>query len=303
MKRLFGSLHITLALFIVLSGCSVFGAGSNQLTLGAKTFTEQQLLSEMTFHLLENEGYNVRQMSNLGSNVVRTALENGQVDLYWEYTGTALVSYMGEDPIADPDDAFAEVKRLDKENGIDWINVSDVNNTYTLLMRQEEADELGIETLSDLADYVNENPNTLSFGTDGEFANRPDGLPSVEETYDFAFGAGQLRQMDAGLIYEALYNEELNVGLGYETDPRIDQYDLIPLEDDQSVFPPYNVAVTINEDVLTEHPDIEVLTKELADKLDIEIMRQLNYEVDVEGQSVSIVAYNWLVENGLLEED
>ncbi|MDQ0208533.1 glycine betaine ABC transporter substrate-binding protein [Alkalicoccobacillus murimartini] len=301
MKRIVGMIHIIMVLAL-LGGCSVFGAGGKQLTLGAKTFTEQQLLSEMTFHLLENEGYNVRQMSNLGSNVVRTALENGQVDLYWEYTGTALVSYMNEEPIADPAEAYAEVQRIDKENGIDWINLSEVNNTYTLMMREEEANELGIETLSDLAEYINDNPNTLSFGTDGEFANRPDGLPSVEETYNFEFGAAQLKQMDAGLIYEALYNEALHVGLGYETDPRIDQYDLIPLEDDQSVFPPYNVAVTINEEILSEYPDIEEITKDLADRLDIEIMRQLNYEVDIEGQSVSIVAYNWLVENGLLEE-
>ena len=286
----------------LLGGCSVFGAGNKQLTIGAKSFTEQHLLSEMTFHLLESKGYNVRQMSNLGSNVVRTALENGQVALYWEYTGTALVSYMNEEPIADPPEAYAEVKRLDKENGIEWINLSDVNNTYTLLMREEEATELGISSLSDLASYVNDQPNTLTFGTDGEFANRPDGLPSVEATYEFEFGAPQLRQMDAGLIYEALYNESLNVGLGYETDPRIDRYNLIPLEDDLSVFPPYNVAITINEDVLAENPEIEEITKDIAEKLDSEIMRQLNYQVDVEGQSVSIVAYNWLVENGLIED-
>ncbi|TSB44950.1 glycine betaine ABC transporter substrate-binding protein [Alkalicoccobacillus porphyridii] len=295
------TLQLAAALTIV-GGCNVFGAGDRQLTIGAKSFTEQHLLSEMTFHLLENEGYNVRQMSNLGSNVVRTALENGQVDLYWEYTGTALVSYMNEEPIADPPEAYAEVKRLDKENGIDWINLSDVNNTYTLLMREEEAEDLGIVSLSDLASYVNEHPNTITFGTDGEFANRPDGLPNVEETYDFQFGAAQLRQMDAGLIYEALYNESLNVGLGYETDPRIDRYNLIPLEDDLSVFPPYNVAITINEDVLAANPEIEEITKDIAEKLNSEIMRELNYQVDVEGQSVSIVAYNWLVENDLIDQ-
>lgn len=301
MKKTWCAIQLT-AILIILGGCSVFGAGNKQITIGAKSFTEQHLLSEMTFHLLESEGYNVRQMSNLGSNVVRTALENGQVDLYWEYTGTALVSYMNEEPIADPPEAYAEVQRIDKENGIDWVNLSEVNNTYTLLMRAEEAEELGISSISDLAAYINENPNTLTFGTDGEFANRPDGLPNVEETYEFEFGASQLRQMDAGLIYEALYNESLHVGVGYETDPRIDRYNLVILEDDLSVFPPYNVAISMNEDVLAANPEIEDITKVIAENLDSEIMRQLNYKVDVDGESVSLVAYNWLVENGLIKE-
>ncbi len=219
----------------LLSGCGVFGAGQT-ITIGAKTFTEQYILSEMTFHLLEYHGYQVRQMSNLGSNVVRTALENGQVDLAWEYTGTALVNYLGEEPIIDPMQAYEKVKEIDQENGLVWMNMSDVNNTYCLIVSREVADELNLKTISDLAAHVQNSGETFSMGTDAEFANRPDGLPGVEERYQFEFGANHIRQMDAGLLYEALYNEQIDVAVGFETDSRIQRYDLVILEDDRSFF-------------------------------------------------------------------
>lgn len=290
-----------LIITLILSACS--GAAGKEVTVGGKNYTEQYLLSEMTAFLLVEEGFKVNQMNNLGSSVVRSALENGQVDLMWEYTGTALITYMGEESIADPEAAFQKVKELDSKNGIHWMNMSAVNNTYALAMRSEQAQELGISSISELATYINEHPGELSMAADAEFANRPDGLPGVEKTYGFEFGSTQVRQMDLGLTQRTLDNEQVDVSVAFETDATIRSYDLVVLEDDERFFPPYRAAVAINQEVYEEYPEIEEITARMAEKLNSDIMRELNYLVDVEGQSVSVVAYDWLVENGFLEEE
>ncbi|ANU16398.1 glycine/betaine ABC transporter substrate-binding protein [Planococcus maritimus] len=290
-----------LVIALILSACS--GVTGKEVTVGGKNFTEQYLLSEMTAFLLVEEGFKVNQMNNLGSSVVRSALINGQVDMMWEYTGTALITYMGEESISDPEAAFDRVKELDSENNIHWMNMSEVNNTYALAMTSERSEELGITSISDLADYINDNPGELTMAADAEFANRSDGLPGVEETYGFSFGSGQVKQMDLGLTQRSLDNEQVDVSVAFETDATIRSYDLVVLEDDERFFPPYRIAVTINEEVFEEYPEIEEITARLADRLDSNIMRELNYLVDIEGQSVSVVAYDWLVESGLLEEE
>lgn len=292
-----------LIITIILSACSGIGFTGKEVTVGGKNFTEQYILSEMTAFLLAEEGFKVNQMNNLGSSVVRSALENGQVDLMWEYTGTALLTYMGEESISDPEEAFQKVKEIDSENGIHWMNMSEVNNTYALVMRSEQAEELGIESISDLAAYINENPGELTMAADAEFANRSDGLPGVEETYGFEFGSGQVSQMDLGLTQRALNNEQVDVSMAFETDATIKNYDLVVLEDNEQFFPPYRIAVTINQEVFEEYPEIEEITARLAENLDSDIMRDLNYQVDIEGQSVSVVAFDWLVENGFVEEE
>lgn len=290
-----------LVITLILSACS--GVAGKEVTVGGKNFTEQYLLSEMTAFLLVEEGFKVNQMNNLGSSVVRSALVNGQVDMMWEYTGTALITYMGEESIADPEEAYEKVKEIDRENGIHWMNMSEVNNTYALAMTSEQAQELGIVSISDLAAYINDNPGELSMASDAEFANRSDGLPGVEETYGFEFGSAQVNQMDIGLTQRSLDNGQVDVSVAFETDATIRSYDLVVLEDDEQFFPPYRAAVSINQEVFDEYPEIEEITARLAENLNSEIMRELNYYVDVEGQSVSVVAYDWLVENGFLEEE
>ncbi|AIC95729.1 glycine betaine ABC transporter substrate-binding protein [Shouchella lehensis] len=287
---------------VSLSGCSYLGFGDS-ITIGAKSFTEQYLLSEMTYFILEDAGYQVRQVENLGSNVLRSALENGQVDVSWEYTGTAIATYLNMEPITDPEEAYETLQEVDRENGLHWMNISNVNNTYALIMNRAQAEELEIQSLSDLAQYVKDNPGEIRMGTDAAFANRADGLPGLQETYEFEFGNGNIEYMDAGLLYEALYNEELEVAMGYETDARIDDYDQIILEDDHTFFAPYNAAVQIRLDVFEDNPEIEQLLQPLADILDSERMRALNYQVDIERQSVAIVAYDFLIEEGLIEEE
>ncbi|BCB03642.1 glycine betaine ABC transporter substrate-binding protein [Bacillus sp. KH172YL63] len=291
-----------LVLTLMMTSCSNAGIGGKQISVGGKNFTEQYLLSEMTAFLLKEEGFNVKQMNNLGSTVVRKALENEQVDMMWEYTGTALITYMGQEPMTDPEKTFKKVKELDAKRGIHWMNMSNVNNTYALAMNKDQAKELGIQSISDLADYMNEHPGELMMASDAEFANRADGLPGVEKTYGFSFGSGQIKQMDLGLTQRALNNRQVDVSVAFETDATIVDYDLVTLKDDKGFFPPYRAAVSINEDVYKKYPEIKEITARLANKLDSDIMRELNYKVDIEGNSVSVVAHDWLVENGLIKD-
>ncbi|MGM0863220.1 MAG: glycine betaine ABC transporter substrate-binding protein [Bacillota bacterium] len=291
-----------LILTLMLSACSNVGIGGKQISVGGKNFTEQYLLSEMTAFLLKEEGFKVKQMNNLGSTVVRKALENEQVDMMWEYTGTALITYMGQEPISDPEETFQKVKELDAKRNIHWMNMSNVNNTYALAMNKDQAKELGIVSISDLADYVNNNPGELTMASDAEFANRPDGLPGVEELYGFNFGSGQIKQMDLGLTQRALNNRQVEVSVAFETDATIVDYDLVTLKDDKNFFPPYRAAVSINKNVYEKYPEIKDITAKLSDKLNSDIMRELNYKVDIEGNSVSVVAHDWLVENELIKE-
>ncbi|MGF3102828.1 glycine betaine ABC transporter substrate-binding protein [Rossellomorea sp. DUT-2] len=291
-----------LILTLMLSACSNVGIGGKQISVGGKNFTEQYLLSEMTAFLLKEEGFKVKQMNNLGSTVVRKALENEQVDMMWEYTGTALITYMGQEPMSDPEKTFQKVKELDAKRDIHWMNMSNVNNTYALAMNQDQAKKLGIESISDLAEYVNNNPGELTMASDAEFANRPDGLPGVEELYGFKFGSGQIKQMDLGLTQRALNNRQVDVSVAFETDATIVDYDLVTLKDDKKFFPPYRAAVSINKSVYEKYPEIKDITAKLADKLNSDIMRELNYKVDIEGNSVSVVAHDWLVENELIKE-
>ncbi|MCA0987489.1 glycine betaine ABC transporter substrate-binding protein [Guptibacillus algicola] len=302
MKRKLLSGVMIITILSMLTSCSSLGIGGKQISVGGKNYTEQYILSEMTSFLLKQEGYDVKQMNNLSSSVVRKALENEQVDVMWEYTGTALITYMGQESIADPVKAFEKVKEIDKKNGIDWMNMSNVNNTYALAMKEERAKELGIQSISDLASYINEHPGELTIASDAEFAKRPDGIPGVEKKYGFEFQSGQIKQMDIGLTQRALDKGQVDISVAFETDPTIVEYDLVTLEDDKSFFPPYRAALTINEEVYEKYPEVKEITAPLAEKLNSDIMRELNYKVDIEGNPVSIVAHDWLVENGLLEE-
>lgn len=290
------------ALLSMLTSCSSIGIGGKQISVGGKNFTEQYLLSEMTAFLLKENGFKVKQMNNLGSTVVRKALENEQVDMMWEYTGTALITYMGKEPMSDPEKTFQRVKEIDAKKGIHWMNMSNVNNTYALAMNKDQAKKLGIKSISDLANYINKNPGELTMASDAEFANRPDGLPGVEKKYGFKFNSSEIKQMDLGLTQRALHNRQVDVSVAFETDATIVDYNLVTLKDDKHFFPPYRAAVSINKDVYKKYPEIKEITAPLAEKLNSDIMRKLNYKVDIEGNSVSVVAHDWLVENDLIKE-
>lgn len=291
---------VSCIILLVLAACG--SSNDKKITVGAKNFTEQFVLATMTTLILEDNGFTVDEKSNMGSSALRQALENEQVDITWDYTGTGLVTYLGEDPEADKEKAFEKVNEIDqKENDIYWVNLSEANNTYTLMMRENDADELGINSLSDLANYMNDNNSPFSFATDAEFANRPDGLPGVEEVYGFEFTDANIHEMAIGLNYDALRDDEVDTSVGFATDARIDAFDFINLDDDKGFFPSYNAAVAMTKETYEEYPEIEDILQPLADALDDESLREINYLVDIEDKSVNEVAEDFLEEHNLLD--
>ncbi|GAA0433485.1 hypothetical protein GCM10008983_07650 [Lentibacillus halophilus] len=288
----------------MLAACgssSASGDDDKEVTIGSKNYTEQFLLSKITALYLEDNGFKVKEKSNLGSSALRKALLNKQVDFTWDYTGTGLVNYLKKEPISDPQKSFETVKKIDKKkNDINWINMSGVNNTYAIAMQQKKADELGIESLSDLAEYINKNPNKIQLATDTETANRSDGIKGLEKSYEFEFGSENMKLMKDGLQYGAIEKGEVNAVKVNTTDPQIKDQNLVVLKDDKSFFPSYRAAVSIHQDVLDKYPKLKDLTADLANKLDAEIIVKLSYQVDIKGKQVKNVAKKWLKDNDML---
>jgi osmoprotectant transport system substrate-binding protein len=277
-----------------------FGAAEAQtIVVGGKNFTEQQILSAMTGQLLEANGFNVDNRAGMGSAVVRQAMENGQVDVYWEYTGTSLITYNGVEEKLGPQETYDTVKELDAEKGIVWLEPSDANNTYALAMRKEQAEELGISTLSQLAERIN-TENDITLASNAEWYARPDGLRPLQEHYGFQLSRDTVSRMDSGLVYEALRNGDVEVGLVFATDGRIPAFDFTVLEDDKGYFPAYALAPVVRDEVLENNPEIGELLNELSAKLDDATMARLNAKVDVDRMSIENVATEFLTEHGLL---
>ena len=228
-------------LMTTLSGLALAGAmttaGAAEITVGGKNFTEQQILSSMTTQYLEGLGYEVDTRAGMGSAVLRQAQENGQIDLYWEYTGTSLINYNDVTESLSSEESYQRVKELDAEKGLVWLEPSEANNTYALAMRAESVEETGIDTLSELAQAINDG-ESLTFALNAEFYAREDGWRPLQQAYDFRVSRGDVKRMDSGLVYPALRDGEVEVGLVFATDGRIPAFDFRVLEDDQGFFPP-----------------------------------------------------------------
>ena len=290
-------------LMTTLTGLALAGAmttaAADEITVGGKNFTEQQILSNMTTQYLEGLGYEVENRSGMGSAVLRQAQENGQIDLYWEYTGTSLINYNDVTERLSPEATYERVKELDAEKGLVWLEPSAANNTYALAMREEDAEARGIATLSDLAEAVNEGEE-LTFALNAEFYAREDGWRPLQQAYDFRVSRGDVKRMDSGLVYPALRDGDVEVGLVFATDGRIPAFDFRVLEDDKGYFPAYALTPVVREETLEENPELAEQMNTLSALLDDETMAELNARVDVERENIEDVSKRFLEENDLL---
>ncbi len=274
-------------------------AHADEIVVGGKNFTEQQLLSSMTAQLLAANGFEVDNRAGMGSAAVRQAMESGQIDVYWEYTGTSLITYNKVEDKLNADETYAKVKELDAEKGIVWLAPSAANNTYALAMRKPQAEELGIKSLSDFAARVN-GENDLTLASNAEWYARPDGLKPLQVAYGFELTRDQVKRMDSGLVYEALKNGDVDVGLVFATDGRIPAFDFVTLEDDKGYFPAYALAPVVRDEVLEANPKIGELLNALSAKLDDSTMAALNARVDVEKETIEAVAESFLKEQSMM---
>ena len=291
------SIKYTLASCLIAG--SMTAAQAETVVIGGKNFTEQQLLSTITAQLLESKGFEVEDRSGMGSAAVRQAMENDQIDVYWEYTGTSLITYNKVKESLNAEQTYNRVKELDAEKGITWLNASDANNTYALAMQKAQAADKGIQTLSDLAEKVNAGVE-ITFGSNAEFYARPDGLKPLQKAYGFEFGRSNIKRMDSGLVYQALKDSQVDVGLVFATDGRIPAFNFVVLKDDKGYFPAYALAPVIRTEVLSEHPEIGDMLNQVSALLNDDVMAGLNARVDVDRVSIDNVAKEFLSQNGLL---
>ncbi len=266
------------------------------LRIGARVFTEQTLLAEITSQYLRTKGYDVQVTGGLGSNLARSAHESGQLDMLWEYTGVSLVAYNHVTEKLDSEQSYARVKELDAKKGLVWLTPSKFSNTYALALPKKVADEYPqINTVSDLNTVLRQEAETNNLvALDTEFANRSDGLAGMVALYDMNLTRKNIRQMDAGLVYTALRNAQVFAGLVYTTDGRLNAFKLKLLEDDKHYFPDYTAAPVVRQAFLDAHPQLAEQLKPLAELFDDNTMRELNARVDVDHQSPSTVAADFL---------
>ena len=286
------------------------GAGEADLsgaefTVGSKEFTEQLVLSQIAIQVLEGAGATVEDKTKLpGSVQARSALENGQIDMYWEYTGTGWIVYLKHTkPILDAQKQFDAVAEEDmQKNGVAWLDPAPADNTYAIAASNETIEQDGAKTLTELTQLIEEDPSAASLCVGTEFAVRDDGLPGLEQHYGFQWPTDQISKVGEGLIYEQVDTADTcSYGEVFATDGRIEGLGLTVLEDDKQFFAIYNPALTVNEDAFKEYgPELEKIFEPIADKLTTEELQALNAQVDVDGLPEAQVAQMWLSENGFI---
>lgn len=297
MKKKIIALFLSLVILtaIVLTGC---GNSQNTITVGSKNFTEQIIMGNMLASLIEkNTNLKVVRKLNLGgTDVAFNALKSGNVDMYVEYTGTALVDILKKPVQKNPNTVYNEVKKDFKDNyKLDWLDPLGFNNTYTLAMEPSTAKKYNINTFSDLAKVS----NTLSLGCTMEFTNRPDGYPGLKKAYNMNFKS--VKGMDTGLRYPAIQKNNVDVIDAFLTDGMLEAFKLKVLKDDKNFFPPYYAAPLVREQTLKKHPELKSLLNKLSGQINDETMRNLNYKVDKLGEDPKTVADDFLKSKGLIK--
>lgn len=298
-RRWFSQACLGVATALVAAACGGSGGGDDVVSVGSKDFTEQLIIGEMYALVLEENGLTVERKLNLGGTpVAQAAIESGDIDLYPEYTGTALLTVLKLPVSSDQQAVFDTVKQeYQQQFNLVWLDPSPMNNTQALAMTEERADALGIRTISDFAAQA----SNLTLIGPPEFEVREDGLPGLQEAYG-NFSIKEYKAVDAGLRYRGLVDGEADVAVAFGTDGEISAFNLVVLEDDEGLFPPYQVAPIVSQAALDANPAIAEALNQVSPLLNDEVMRQLNYEVSGNQREPADVAREFLVDAGLVAE-
>jgi len=275
------------------------------LILATKSFTEQHILSAMTVQYLQKKGFQVQPQTNIATVISRNAMINKQIDMTWEYTGTSLIIFNHINKRMSAQETYDTVKRLDAKHGLVWLNPANMNNTYAFAMQRKRAEAEHITTMSQMVAKIEEirktNPKkNWLLGLDLEFAGRSDGMKPLQQAYGMELDRPQIRQMDPGLVYNAIRDGFVDAGLVYTTDGRLKGFDLKTLEDDKGFFPSYAVTPVVRKDTLEANPGLADALNTLSGLLNNEVIISLNAKVDIDHQTPQQVARDFLREKGLL---
>lgn len=263
--------------------------------------TEQYLLMKMTSLVLREHGYPVNEMVTLDSDAVRSAMEAGVIDLYWEYTTTARQYYQKQPPLYVPDEVYRAVSEADAGKGIVWLPKSNFNSSWALFMRDDVAKQLDIHTISDLARVFKEKRPSMKFATNDEYQQREDGMKRLQEIYDWVIPKSQSVAMDTSLLPQAVKESRVEVAVGLASDPRIKEHHLLIIEDDRHLFPPYHAAPVIIRKTLELNPEISEIIEPIAKVVNNDNMMELMYQVDILHKDVTQTAREFLLQNHILK--
>jgi osmoprotectant transport system substrate-binding protein len=275
-----------------------------EIKVGSKEFTEQLILGQIAVQSLKAAGAKVEDRTNLvGTPVVRGALTSGQIDMYWEYTGTAWLGPLGNtNPVAGEQAQFDAVKQADAANGITWFAMAGANNAYAIAANPAAAQEFSISTISDWARLAKENPQAATLCTAAEFPSRNDGLPAVEKTYGFDLPDANIAILDFGLVYTSVAaRNPCNFAVVFGTDAQVLANKLVVLTDDKQALATYNVAVSMRTEAYQAHAAAyEAIFGSIAKELTTQRATELNSKVDIDGEAPEDVAKEFLVQGKIV---
>lgn len=286
------SLAVATATLIGLS----FPAYAEAVKIGSKNFTEQFVVAEIYAQAMEKAGVEVERRLNLGATLVaHTALTNGEIDLYPEYTGTALAAVVKGDLSGSADKIYGEVKGYYEKNlKLTLLEPTKINNGYAIITLPETAEKFKLKTLTDLGPVSKD----LTFGAEAGFGERKDGLPGLKQVYGIEFKEFKIFAK-LGIRYSALTNKDLDVSYGFATDWQISENKLVVLADDKNLFPPYYLVPVVRQDTLAKNPKIAEVLNKISPLLNNENMRELNAKVDRDKEEPADVAEEFLKAQGI----
>jgi osmoprotectant transport system substrate-binding protein len=289
-------------LFFLLALTAVFTSACRssrpaKITIGSKFFTEQVILAELLAqHIEAKTGIPVERKTNLGGTLlVHKAMQAGQLDLYVEYTGTALTAVLNESPQGDSNAVYTRVKQLYAERfHFEVTEPLGFENTFAMVVRGEDAQKFHLQKISNIGPLAPK----WRVGVGYEFLERPDGFRGWSDRYNLRF-AETPKVMDLGLIYRALVDHQVDIVAGNSTDGLIDSLGLLALEDDRHYFPPYDAVPIVRQSTLAQFPQLRAALADLAGKLSAADMRRLNYAVDAQHQDAAAVVRAFRASHGL----
>jgi osmoprotectant transport system permease protein len=297
-----GRRAVAAVLIVLIAGFAVWAVSANytaksagRIAVGSKDFTEQIILGEIVAQAIETKtGLPVQRRFDLGGNLAHDALLAEEIDLYVEYTGTALTAILKLPPLSDPKEVYRRVKEeYANRFGLDWTEPLGFNNTFAILVRGDDARRLKLKTITQASRYA---PKwRAGFGQD--FMSRPDGYDGFVRTYNLKFT--EVREMDLSLTYRALVQRQVDLIAGNSTDGLIARYDLVQLVDDRHYFPPYDAVPVVRQETVRRYPEIREALKTLGGVISVDEMRQLNFQVDGEHRSAKDVVDEFLRKKGL----
>jgi len=294
-KRVLGLIGMVFLIPILIIGNTryqEYKMEANTVIVGYKNHTEQRIIGAIYGEILkEYTDYNIKMIELGGTEIVLQAINNNEIDIYPEYTGTAYSAIFKQKKMYNSKKIYEIVKNKFKEEyELSYLEPFEFNNTYVFLTTPENMKKYNLKTISDIAKYK----DLFRLGSTSEYVDRPDGNIALNKKYGLKFNS--IKSMDLGLLFTALKNNEIDMMVGYGTDGRIEKYNLTPLEDNKNFFPPYNMAPVVNSKMLKAHPEIKEILNKLSGKLSNNEMQELNYLVDEEGYTPNEAAQKFIKE-------